>query len=106
LLTKKRRRIMVTKSKIAVIAAIAALSCASPAFAQSFDSDFGTGNELPTYYDSNGGLHAGNAHMQRSQVAVHRPFASVGRSGFASDEPSSTGGGSLGYNEMLHNDQW
>jgi len=101
---------MVTKSKIAVIAAIAALSCASPAFAQSFDSDFGTGNELPTYYDSNGGLHAGNVHMQWSQVAVHRSglnaFASVGRSSFTSDEPSSTGGGSVGYNEMLQNDQW
>jgi hypothetical protein len=100
---------MVTKSKIAVFAAIAALSCASPAFAQSFDSDFGTGNELPSYYDQSGALHAGNAHMQ-SQVAVHRSglsaFASIGRSGFASDEPSNTGGGSVGYNEMLQNDQW
>jgi hypothetical protein len=48
--------------------------------------------------------------MQRSQVAVHRSglnaFASVGRSSFTSDEPFSTGGGSVGYNEMLQNDQW
>jgi hypothetical protein len=109
LLKKKRRRIMVTKLKVALIAAIAALSFASPALAQSYDNDWGTGNERPTYYDSNGGLHAGNVHMQ-SQVAVHRSglntFASIGRSGFASDEPSSTGGGSVGYNEMLQNDQW
>ena len=38
---------MITKSKIAVNAAIEALSFASPALAQSFDNDFGTGNELP-----------------------------------------------------------
>jgi hypothetical protein len=104
-----RRRIMVTKSTLALIAAVAALGFASPAFAQAFDNDYGTGNEVPTYYDSQGGLHLGNA-PARSQVAVHRSglnaFASVGRSGFASDEPSSTGGGSVGYNEMLQNDQW
>jgi hypothetical protein len=100
---------MVTKSKIAVIAAIAALSCASPVLAQSFDSDFGTGNQLPSYYDQSGALHAGNV-QQHGQVAVHRSglnaFASVGRAGFASDDPSNTGGGSIGYNEMLQNDQW
>jgi hypothetical protein len=100
---------MVTKSRFALIAAIAALSFASPALAQSYDSDWGTGNQLPSYYDSNGELHAGNEPMQ-SRVAVHRSglnaFASIGRSGFASDEPSSTGGGSVGYNEMLQNDQW
>jgi hypothetical protein len=36
---------------------------------EALDNDWGTGNQLPTYYDSNGGLRAGNAHMQ-SQVAV------------------------------------
>jgi hypothetical protein len=50
---------------------LSAFSCASPAFAQSFDSDFGTGNELPSFYDQNGALHAGNGRMQ-SQIAVHR----------------------------------
>jgi hypothetical protein len=100
---------MVTKSKIAIIVAVLGLSFASPALAQSFNRSDGTGNELPSYYDSQGGLHAGNAHIQ-SPIAVHRSglnaFASVGRSGFASDEPSATGGGSIGYNEMLQNDQW
>jgi len=100
---------MVTRSKIAVIAAIAALSCASPALAQSFNRSDGTGNGLPSYYDSRGGLHAGIV-SEQNQIRVHRSglnaFASIGRSGFASDEPSNTGGGSIGYNEMLQNDQW
>lgn len=100
---------MVTESKIAVIATILGLLSASPAFAQSFDGDWGTGNELPSYHDQNAALHAGNEHMQ-SQVAVHRSglnaFASIGRVGFGSDSPSNTGGGSVGYNEMLQNDQW
>ena len=55
---------MPTKSKIAVIAAVAALSFTSPALAQSYDNDWGTGNELPSYYDQNGALHAGNEHMR------------------------------------------
>jgi hypothetical protein len=84
LLTKKRRRIMVTKSKIAVIAAVLGSIAASPALAQSYDNDWGTGNELPSYYDSHGGLHVGNAPAQ-SQIAVHRSglnaFASVGHAG-------------------------
>jgi hypothetical protein len=108
LLSKKRRRILVTRSKIALIAAIAAFSCASPAFAQSFDGDWGTGNELQSYYDQSGALRAGIA--PHNQTAAHRSglnaFASIGRAGFASDAPSNTGGGSVGYNEMLQNDQW
>ncbi len=52
---------MAAKSKIIVIAAIVALSYAAPVFAQSFNRSDGTGNEFPSYYDSNGGLHAGNA---------------------------------------------
>jgi hypothetical protein len=99
---------MVTRSKIAVIAAIAALSCASPALAQSFTASNGTGNELPSYYDHNGGLHAGIA--PQTQTAARRSglnaFASVGRGVSNSDSPAATGGGSIGYNEMLQNDQW
>ncbi|HEY2244435.1 MAG TPA: hypothetical protein VGH47_09495 [Xanthobacteraceae bacterium] len=109
-MSKKRRRIMVTKRKIAVIAAIAALSYASPAFAQSFNRSDGTGNELPSYYDSQGGLHAGIVSEQKQIVAAHRSglnaFARIGRPDFSSDTPASTGGGSVGYNEMLQNDQW
>jgi hypothetical protein len=33
-------------------------------------------------------------------------FARIGRPDFSSDTPANTGGGSIGYNEMLQNDQW
>jgi len=89
---------MVRKSKLALIAALAAFSFASPAFAQSFDASDGTGNELPSYYDQNGALHAGIA--PHNQIAAHRSglnaFASIGRARFASDATSNTGGGSVG----------
>ncbi len=99
---------MVTKPKIAVIAAVFGLISATPALAQSFDNDWGTGNELSTYYAQNGALHVGMA--PHNQIATHRSvlnaFASIGGAGFASNAPSSTGGGSVGYSEMLQADQW
>jgi hypothetical protein len=61
---------MVTKSKIAVIAAVLGLISASPALAQSFNRSDGTGNELPSYYDSQGGLHAGMPSEQPQIVAL------------------------------------
>src|SRR5690348_10595676 len=92
---------MVTKSKIAVIAAVLGMVSASPAHAPE-----GTGNSLPMYYDSQGGEHCGRLAActgiptQQIQIAGDRgglnAFASIGRSGFASDEPSNTGGGSVG----------
>jgi hypothetical protein len=39
-----RRKTMITKSTFALIAAIAAVGVASPAFAQAFDLEIGTGN--------------------------------------------------------------
>jgi hypothetical protein len=87
---------MVTKSKIAVIAAVLGMVSASPALAQSF-------NALPMSYDSQGGEHCDRLAActgippQQIQIAAHRSglnaFASIGRAGFASDAPSSTGGG-------------
>jgi hypothetical protein len=69
---------MTTRSKFIVAAAIAMLGFASPAFAQSFNRSDGTGNELPSYYDSQGGLHAGIAAVQQNQTAGLNAFASVG----------------------------
>ena len=70
-------------SKFALIAAIAAVGIASPAFAQSFDSTDGTGNSLPTYYGPHGGLHRGTA-PQNERVIVRQSglnaFAMVPRS--------------------------
>jgi hypothetical protein len=68
---------MSTRSKFIVAAAIAMLGFASPAFAQSFNRSDGTGNELPSYYDSQGGLHAGIASVQQNPTAGLNAFASV-----------------------------
>jgi hypothetical protein len=71
---------MSTRSKLIVAAAIATLGLASPAFAQSFNRPDGTGNELPSYYDSQGGLHAGVAPVQQNLNARRsgqNAFASV-----------------------------
>jgi hypothetical protein len=97
---------MLTKSKIAVIAAVLGMVSASPAFAQSYNRTEGSGNSLPMHYDSQGGQHCDRLAActgiapQQIQIAADRSglnaFASIGRSGFASDEPSNTGGGSVG----------
>jgi hypothetical protein len=74
---------------------------ATPAFAQSVDPENGTGNVLsfgPT-----------PTAPQNNKIAVRRSglhsFAMVPGPSSASnsDSPGATGGGSLGYNEMLRN---
>jgi hypothetical protein len=65
-----RRKIMVKKSRIALIAAVAALSFASPALAQSFNPDFGTGNELPSQYHDSGRLVRGNVAQSHEKIAM------------------------------------
>ena len=72
---------------------------ATPAFAQSFDPDNGTGNVLSF-------AHTPTApHDQKTtqrQSGLHS-FAMVPAPGsaFNPDSPAATGGGSLGYNELL-----
>lgn len=73
---------------------------AAPAFAQSFDPENGTGNVLSFGQTT--------AAPQNHRIAVRRSglhsFAMVpGPSASNSDSPRATGGGSLGYNEMLRN---
>jgi|HubBroStandDraft_1064217.scaffolds.fasta_scaffold1505204_1 hypothetical protein len=94
---------MTIKSKLAMIATIAALGIASPAFAQSFDPEAGTGNVLPSAY-------VGETLVELPAVAFPasteglRAFAMVPRAGHTtvnSNDPSLTGGGSVGYNELL-----
>ena len=101
---------MMTKSKLFLIAAIAAVGFASPAFAQSFDPSAGTGNSLPAAYDANGGLHEGRVAPRSGQIAVRQSglnaYAMIpgGPSESGQNAPALTGGGSLGYNEtnMIH----
>jgi hypothetical protein len=102
---------MSTKSKLIIAAAIATFSLASPAFAQSFNADWGTGNEMSSFYDANGGLHEGTVASKQNQTAVRESgksgldaFAMVSGAASGSDNPAATGGGSVGYNENLRTD--
>jgi hypothetical protein len=72
---------------------------ATPAFAQSFDPDNGTGNVLSFSHKST---------APHKVITAVRPsglhsFAMVPRPdpAFNSNSPEATGGGSLGYNELL-----
>ena len=89
---------MATRSKLVVAAAIATFGLSSPAFAQAFDDSWGTGNVLPSYYDSNGGLHEGTA-TQQNKIAVHRSglsaFARVPHAARSYDNPAAINGVSM-----------
>ena len=100
---------MTTISKLALIAAIAAAGIASPALAQSFDPEAGSGNVVPFSYGPDPTPSDTVAVRPGSQgkIAARRnglhAFAMVPRGaadGNAND-PALTGGGSAGYNEML-----
>jgi hypothetical protein len=120
---------MINKSKIALIAALA-VSIASPAFAQSFNKDDGTGNELPFAYGSGATEQDWTAVApQNNQIAARQigpdrfavrqnsqtHVAAVRGSGLYdyaavpftpradanASSPALTGGGSTGYNQLV-----
>jgi len=100
---------MNTISKLALITAIAAAGFASPALAQSFDPEAGSGNIVPFSYAPSPAQNDIVAVRQKSQGKIAarlnglHAFAMVPRGaaeGNAND-PALTGGGSAGYNEML-----
>jgi hypothetical protein len=72
---------------------------ATPAFAQSFCTCDGTGNVLTFTHNP---ITLPNQNIAAGQNGLHA-FAMVpGRgSAFNPDSPAATGGGSLGYNEIL-----
>ena len=78
---------MTTNSKIAMLVTLAAISIASPAFAQSFDPAKERQKRVASRHE---GLDA-FAMAPRAQ------------SGSVSDDPINAGGGSFGYNEELKN---
>ena len=100
---------MTTLSKLALIAAIAAVGIASPASAQSFDPEAGSGNVLSFSYAPSSAPNDQVAVRQTSQAKVAgrqnglHAFARVpaGAAGGDANDPALTGGGSAGYNEML-----
>ena len=90
-------------SRLAVIAAVTA-AIASPALAQSFDPEIGTGNITPFSFQSSvGGAVVAHRVAPKRHVAQQKQngleaFALVPRD---SNDPALTGGGSIGYNEMV-----
>jgi hypothetical protein len=85
--------------KIVMIATLGATLLATPAFAQSFNPGFGTGNVLPFSYGPAASQNVNTAASHQSG----RPLYDMVQSPTASNPnaPVATGGGSLGYNEML-----
>ena len=88
----------------AVLTVIATPAIMTPAFAQSFCTCDGTGNVLK--FTNNPITYQNQAPVIPAigQSGLHA-FAMVPGPGsaFNSNSPAATGGGSLGYNEMLHN---
>jgi hypothetical protein len=103
------KQTMTTLSKLALIAAIAVAGIASPALAQSFDPDTGTGNVLSFSYGPIGTQNDTVAVRQTNHGKIAgrqnglRAFARVpgGAAGVDSNDPALTGGGSAGYNQLL-----
>lgn len=89
---------MMNKWKLVAILTVATIGIASPAFAQSYDPDEGTGNLVAWSYQGAG---------SHKQAAIHRngidAFAMVPSADMRdiSNLPEHTGGGSLGYNQEL-----
>jgi len=102
---------MIRVSKTAMIAAVAA-ALATPAFAQSFDPEAGTGNVLPFSFAPTAAQSStvtvrqgGHGRMAAHRSGLHA-FAMVpggigAPSAGNSNDPALTGGGSSGYNQML-----
>src|ERR1700739_442848 len=102
---------MIGFSKLVFAAAVAAAAVATPALAQSFDPDAGTGNVLSFSFAPaavahdhvavRAGGHRGVV-ARRNGVSAFAMVAPFGmRANAASTDPALTGGGSIGYNQML-----
>jgi hypothetical protein len=103
---------MINKAKLALIAAVVAVSFASPALAQTINGGDETGNASPYSYQpaaSDAAVHHAGAHAARrngldAYAMDRRPqsnSAPRARMPVDSDDPALTGGGSIGYNELL-----
>jgi hypothetical protein len=89
---------------LAVLTVIATLAIVTPTFAQSFCTCDGTGNVLKFTKNPITYQNQAPAIPAIGQSGLHA-FAMVPGPGsaFNSNSPAATGGGSLGYNEMLRN---
>ena len=104
---------MTNRATLALAAALAVTSlAATPAFAQSFDEDDGTGNVLTLSAQSTAphvAVRHGSARTSRRngldafamEPRRHSHFAPRVQTPVDSDDPAITGGGSDGYNQLL-----
>jgi len=103
---------MTDKAKLALIGAVAAVIFASPALAQTINGGDETGNASPYSYQPAASdtavRHAGARAARRNGLDAYamerRPqsnSAPRARMPVDSDDPALTGGGSIGYNELL-----
>jgi hypothetical protein len=87
----EKKETMANITKVILVAAIAAVSIASPALAQ-----------YASQKEAISARHSGRVRISSHQSAL-RAFASGPRS---VDDPALTGGGSVGYNENLRLNRW
>jgi hypothetical protein len=87
--------------KLITIVAITASVMATPAFAQSFDKDFGTGNVQSFSYGANGAEQTGRIAGRQSGLDAYAMVPGVSSTVTDSNSPAATGGGSEGYNQEL-----
>jgi hypothetical protein len=104
---------MINKVKVVLIAALAVTGlAATPAVAQSFDNDEGIGNVPPMTFQwaasdaavRHAGVRANHRNGLGALAMEPRPrsnFAPRIQTPVDSDDPALTGGGSIGYNQLL-----
>ena len=95
--------------KVTFIAAAAVVGIGSSAFAQSFNPEVGTGNITPfSYAPTTTWTYVASTRYDRHVASRHHhnglgAYAMIDRRWGNPNDPSRTGGGSLGYNENLYN---
>jgi hypothetical protein len=99
---------MITKSKLALIAAIAVMTVTSSAFAQSYDPSVGTGNVLPFIYGPGAAKQRSVAvPPQNDQIAAGRSglhaFARVPRGERSDDDYNPA---TSGYDHGIETRRW
>jgi hypothetical protein len=87
--------------KLIAIVAITASVMATPAFAQSFDKDFGTGNVQSFSYGADGSEQTGKIAARQSGLDAYAMVPGNSWSATDSNSAAATGGGSEGYNQEL-----
>ena len=87
--------------KLITIVAITASVMATPAFAQSFDKDFGTGNVQSFSYGPNGSEQTAKIAGHQSGLDAYAMVPGTSSAAGDSNSPAATGGGSEGYNQLV-----